>query len=90
MTLYPLIFWLFYFVWVRTNIQSLIFKVISVLLLQILYSFAVYLFLLHSSNQDFSPYQTFYTLVQSLITTLASLPLLYLFQIFLSKRPALR
>jgi rod shape-determining protein MreD len=89
MTLYPLIFWLFYFVWVRTNIQSLIFKVFSVLLLQILYSFAIYFFLLHSSGQDFSSYQTFYNLVQSFITTLVSLPLLYLFQIFLGKRPAL-
>ena len=89
MTLYPLIFWLFYFVWVRTNIQSLIFKVFSVLLLQILYSFAIYFFLLQSSGLDFSAYQTFYNLVQSFITTLVSLPLLYLFQVFLGKRPAL-
>jgi rod shape-determining protein MreD len=89
MTLYPLIFWLFYFVWVRTNIQSLLFKVFSVLLLQVFYSFATYLFLLQSSGQDFSSYQTFYNLIQSSITALVSLPLLYLFQVFLGKRPAL-
>ena len=44
MTLYPLLLWIYHSVWVRTNIQSLLFKVFSVLILQVLYCFLTYFF----------------------------------------------
>jgi rod shape-determining protein MreD len=89
MTLYPLLLWIYHSVWVRTNIQSLFFKVISVLILQVLYCFLTYFFLNLVFDQDFTREQSFLSLLQSVITMLVSLPLLYLFQVFFGKRPAM-
>jgi rod shape-determining protein MreD len=89
MTLYPLLLWIYHSVWVRTNIQSLLFKVFSVLILQVLYCFLTYFFLNLSFGQDFTREQSFLSILQSVITMLVSLPLLYLFQVFFGKRPAM-
>jgi len=89
MTLYPLLLWIYHSVWVRTNIQSLLFKVFSVLILQVLYCFLTYFFLNLSFSQDFTREQSFLSILQSVITMLVSLPLFYLFQVFFGKRPAM-
>ena len=89
MTLYPLLLWIYHFVWVRTNIQSLLFKVFSVLILQVLYCFLTYFILNLSFGQDFTREQSFLSVLQAVITMLVVLPLLYLFQVFFGKRPAL-
>jgi rod shape-determining protein MreD len=87
--LYPLVVWIVHLVWSRTTIQSIYFMVFSVLLLQILYGFACYFFLTLSNDLEFTQYQCFLIIVQSVITMLVSLPLFYLFKTFLGKKPLL-
>jgi rod shape-determining protein MreD len=87
--LYPLVVWIVHLVWTRTTIQSIYFMVFSVLLLQILYGFACYFLLNLSNDLEFTRYQSFLIMVQSIITMLVSLPLFYLFKTFLGKKPLL-
>ncbi len=87
--LYPLVVWIVHLVWTRTTIQSIYFTVFSVLLLQILYGFACYFSLTLSNDLEFTQYQSFLIIVQSIITMLVSLPLFYLFKTFLGKKPSL-
>jgi rod shape-determining protein MreD len=87
--LYPLVVWIVHLVWTRTIVQSIYFMVFSVLLLQTLYGFACYFFQTLSDNLEFTPYQSFLIMVQSVITMLVSLPLFYLFKTFLGKKPSL-
>ena len=89
MILYPLVVWIVHLVWTRTTIQSIYFMVFSVLLLQILYGFAFYFLLTLSNDLEFTRYQSFLIIVQSVITMLVSLPLFYLFKTFLGKKPSL-
>jgi rod shape-determining protein MreD len=89
MILYPLVVWIIHLVWTRTIIQSIFFMVFSVLLLQILYGFAVYFFQTLSKGLEFSRSQSFMIVVQSVITMLLSLPLFYLFKAFFEKKPSL-
>jgi rod shape-determining protein MreD len=89
MILYPLVVWINHLVWTRTVIQSMLFVGFSVLLLQVLYGFSVYFFLTLSSNLEFTRYQSFLIVVQSIITMLVSLPLFYLFKTFFEKKPSL-
>jgi rod shape-determining protein MreD len=89
MILYPLVVWIIHLVWTRTIIQSIFFMVFSVLLMQILYGFAVYFFLTLSKGLEFSRYQSFMIVVQAVITMLLSLPLFYLFKAFFGKKPSL-
>jgi len=87
--LYPLIVGFYHFIWTRTNIQSMVFKIFSVLLLQILYGFSVYCFLTLSKGLEFTRHQSFFIVVQAVITMLVSLPLFYLFKAFFQKKPSL-
>jgi rod shape-determining protein MreD len=87
--LYPLIVGFYHFIWTRTNIQSMVFKVFSVLLLQILYGFSVYSFLTLSKGLEFTRHQSFLIVIQAIITMLVSLPLFYLFKAFFEKKPSL-
>jgi rod shape-determining protein MreD len=89
MFLFPLIVWLTHQVWTRTVIQSLVFMIITVFILQIFYGFSVYFFQALSSGQEFSRYQSFLILVQGIITMLIGLPLFYLFKTCFGKKPAL-
>jgi len=86
--LYPLIFWVFFFVWTHA-IQSLAFSVISVLVLQILYGFLVYFFLTLSKGLEFTPHQSYLIVVQAIFTMLVSLPVFYFLKIFFGKKPSL-
>ena len=87
--LYPLAVWIVHLVWTRTIIQSIVFMVISVLVLQILYGFSVYFFLTLSQDLEFTRHQSFLIVVQAVITMLVSLPLFYLFKTFFGGKPSL-
>jgi rod shape-determining protein MreD len=87
--LYPLIFWVFFYIGTRTNIQSSAFTVIAVLLFQIIYGFLVHFFLSLSQALDFSRHLSFLIVVQSVITMVVSIPLLSIFKAFLGKKPSL-
>ncbi len=89
MILYPLIFWVFSYIGTRTNIQSQAFAVIAVFLFQIIYGFLVRFFLTLSWGLEFTGHQSFLIMVQAVITTLVSIPVLYLFKAFLGKKPSL-
>lgn len=89
MILYPLIFWVFSFIEARTNLHSLAFSVISVLIFQIIYGFLAQFFLTFFKGLEFTRQQSFLILEQAILTMLVSLPVLYLFKVFFGKKPAL-
>jgi rod shape-determining protein MreD len=90
MILYPLIFWIFFFVGTRTDIQSSAFAVIAVLLFQIFYGFLVHFFLAIFRGLEFTRVQLFLVIEQAFITMLVSLPVLFIFKVFFGKKPSLR
>jgi rod shape-determining protein MreD len=89
MILYPLILWVFSYIGTRTNIQSSAFSVIAVLIFQVIYGFLIHFFLTLSRGLDFSGNQPFLIIIQALITTVVSIPVLYMLKSFLGKKPAL-
>jgi hypothetical protein len=89
LVLYPLIFWVFSFIEARTNLPALAFPVISVLIFQIFYGFLAHFFLTFFKGLEFTQEQSLLILEQALITMVVSLPVLYLFKVFIGKKPAL-
>lgn len=87
--LYPLIFWVYSFIGTRTNLESLAFSVISVLIFQVFYGFLVHFFLIFFKDLEFTRHQSLLIFEQAILTTLVSLPALYLFRTFLGKKPSL-
>ncbi|MBA4392238.1 MAG: rod shape-determining protein MreD [Desulfobacca sp.] len=89
MILYPLIFWIFSFIEARTTFESLAFPVISVLIFQIFYGFLVHFFLTFFKGLEFTRQESFLIFEQAILTAVVSLPVLYLFRVFLGKKPSL-
>ena len=89
MILYPLVIWIYHLVWSRTLIQSLLFMVFSVFVLQILYGFLVYFLLSFSRDLEFTRHQSLLIVGQSIITMLISMPLFYIFKSFFGKKPSI-
>lgn len=89
MILYPLIFWVFFFLGTRTEIRSPAFAVTAVLLFQIFYGFTGHLFLSLFRGSEFSRTQLLLVVEQALITLLVSLPVFFIFKVIFRKRPSL-
>lgn len=87
--LYPLIFWVFYFIVSRTTFQSLVFPVVAVLIFQLFYGFSVHLILTFFKGLEITRQQSLLLLEQAVLTALISVPVLYLFRAFLGKKPSL-
>jgi rod shape-determining protein MreD len=89
MILYPLIFWVFFFIGTRTDINDSVFAVIAVLIFQILYGLLVHFFLALFRDMEFTRTQFLLLIEQALITMLVSIPVLFIFKIFFRKKPFL-
>jgi len=89
MILYPLIFWVFFFIGTRTDIESPAYAVIAVLIFQIFYGFLVHFFLAVFRGLEFTRTQLFLVIEQALITMLVSLPVFFIFKVFFGKKPSL-
>lgn len=90
MIIYPLFFWIYIIIGSRTEIRSLPFPVIFILISQIVYRFLVHFFLTFSKDLEFSGYQSFLMVEQGIITMVFSIPVLFLFKLFFEKKPSLR
>jgi rod shape-determining protein MreD len=87
--LYPLIFWIFSFIHSRTNIESLVFPGIAVLVFQLLYGLVVFFLLSFFKGLEFPQHQSLLIFEQAIITALLSVPVLYFLKAFLRKKPSL-
>jgi rod shape-determining protein MreD len=87
--LYPLVFWMFSFLVSRTTFESLAFPVVAVLIFQLFYAFSVHFILTFFKGFDFSRGQSLLIFEQAVLTALISVPVLYLFRVFLGKKPSL-
>ena len=89
MILYPLFFWIFYFLASHTDIHSLGFVIIAVLVFQIFYGFGIHFFLALFKGLEFNRNQVLLIFEQAVLTMLTGLPVLFLFKRLFHKKPSL-
>jgi cell shape-determining protein MreD len=89
MILYPLIFWVYFFIGTRTDISSAVFAVTAVLIFRILYGLLVYFFLSVFRDLELTRTQLILLFEQALFNMVVSIPLFIIFKIFFGKKPSL-
>jgi rod shape-determining protein MreD len=87
--LYPLIYWISFFIGARTTVESLVFPVMAALIFQIFYGFLIHFPLAFFKGLEFTQEHSILILEQALITAMLSVPVLYLFRAFWGKKPSM-